>query len=141
MLPHVTGDKYIVYLPPAKENLERLDASLADDIEGEITKFFDVWNPKQLYDEEITENFGELKKDRSVVRAFASWWDGGDVHVLIVVIVYKKKDEDKHWDYAGKYKSTVDGFREELDKRNDDGDVREQIENLQDNSDYRVLSE
>lgn len=138
MSQEVKGDRYVLYLPPAVENLERLDPSLEELIEGEIEKFLDIWNPDHLFDKKVTPLVGQIKKDRSVMRAFASWWDLDYVHILLVLQVYKKKDEDSFWDDIEEYNELARHYQFEL-RGAFSHPPSEPVQNLKDNPNYRLV--
>lgn len=141
MSQSISGDRYVLYLPPAVENLDRLDNSLATLIEQEISKFLDIWNPSQLFDKPVFGGVMQIKKDRSVMRAFATWWDGGDVHVLLVVAVYKKKSQDDFWDDKREYNKLVQEYIEELTERQESGELTSALDNLENDSRFRLIHE
>lgn len=141
MSQHVDGSRYVLYLPPAKANLDALDNSLRETIEAEIRKFLTAWNPEIVFDKSVTENVGQIKKDRSVVRAFGTWWDGGDVHVLLVLAVYKKNDESAFWADRDRYEELSREYVAELDQRHANDEVERSLATLEQSDDFRLLGE
>lgn len=135
----VEGDRYVLYLPPAKANLDALDNSLSQKIEAEVEKFLTAWNPGDVFDKSVTEHVGQIKKDRSVVRAFGTWWDGDGRHVLLVLAVYKKDNESEFWGDSAEYDRLSREYLSELDERHSNGELESSLANLERDDDFKLL--
>lgn len=99
-------------------------------IEGEIEKFLDIWNPTSLFDKEVDGELKQIKKDRGVERAFAAWWDGGSIHILCVVAVYKKNNETQYWNNARRFRRRIENWFDELNVLQENGDLRDKLDEL-----------
>lgn len=141
MSSQTSGERYILFLPSAVENLERLDNSLCIRIKNEIEKFQTAWNPSQIFDKDVrnTEIVKQIKKDRGVMRSFAAWWDGGSVHVLCVLAIYKKQDENDYWNQTNEYLQRAQSIFDKLSKYHENGDIYDKMVELDELDDYKVI--
>lgn len=74
-----------------------------------------------------------------MTRAFASWWAGGENHVLLVLAVYKKSHEDQFWRDANAYEEMAIDYHAELTRRREGGELVESLGRIGDDDRYRLL--
>lgn len=140
MRPQTSGDRYILYLPATVEQHRRLDGSLQKQVDDEISKFFDAWNVADV-PAKHRGPIGQVKNDRNGVRAFASHWNGGDVHVILIHTIYKKnqaRTERKEWAALETLKEEAHNWQERFDERQQNDQLDTALENLRENDDYRL---
>lgn len=139
----VSGDKYILFLPPAVENMNRIDNSLSLKIKRQITNFQSEWNPSMAFSKEPrdtgTENLAQIKHERGVMRAFAAWWNEKSIHVLCVLVIYKKGNEDAHWRKKDDYDRKAEKIFEELTDLHAKDELRGELEELDETDDHCVI--
>lgn len=133
-----SGDRYILYLPAAVENYQRLDGSLQQTIDTEISKFLDAWNVDSIWAKERGP-IGQIKNDRTIMRAFGSHWDGGEVHVILVLAIYTKNQEDRYWALVGRWKQIARDWHDRLSARQAAGALTDALERLDARDEYRLL--
>lgn len=138
MSSQTSGGRYILFTPPALDAYRHLDGSLQQTIDSEIGKFLTAWNVDEIFDK--TEGVvGQLKKQRSVVRAFATHCDFEDVHVLVVLVVYKKRQEDDAWGRMPFWQDSAEEWCQRLQERYEDGELLATLRRLRARDDARVL--
>lgn len=133
-----TGERYILYLPAAVENYQRLDGALQQMIDAEIPKFLDAWNIDTVWAKRRGP-IGQIKNDRTVMRAFGSHWDGGTVHVVLILASYKKQQEDQYWALLERWKQIARDWRDRLSERAVDGTLVEVLARLDARDEFRIL--
>lgn len=136
MSSHVPGEKYILYLPPAVEDLNKLDKSLQLKIERNIVKFQTEWGPASAFskcpDETGTEYVYQVKHKRGVMRSFSSWWSGESIHVQCVLAVYKKAEEDPYWDSITQFDQRAEQVHGRLSEWGSSDDLVDELNDLSD---------
>ncbi|WP_436924946.1 hypothetical protein [Halosimplex amylolyticum] len=130
--------RYVVYVQPAKQNLEALDGSLESRIRSECEAFLDAWDPSMVFEKGVLPPVKQIKKDRSVVRAFGAHWIGYEAEILLVVAVYKKGDENQFWARDGEFRKTVIDYFEVLDELDENNEISEWIHRAKNSDDFRV---
>lgn len=121
------------------QDIAQLDDSLLTPIQSEIEKFLSMWDVSKLFAKTPTPYLGQIKKDRSDVRSFGSYWNAGGVHVLLVLALYKKSHESEYWSRVPQFSARAESYHEELDKHAAEGDIREALENFRGRPNYHLV--
>lgn len=74
------------------------------------------------------------------MRAFAAWWNGDSIHVLCILSLYKKINEEENWENIDDYDEIATDYFRELSQLHDQGGLRDKLEELYNNGDYRVIT-
>lgn len=142
-MSHVPGDKYILYLPPAKEDWDALDKSLCLKIERQFTSFQTDWGPSNAFDKDPddtgTEHIYQIKHDRGTMRAFAGWWQEDSTHVLCIICLYKRENQDPYWSRLSTFDDCAARAKEKLSELHDKDELVKRFEEYEKNEEYRVV--
>jgi hypothetical protein len=134
-------ERIVVYVEPANTNLQALDGSPTKAIRGEIEAFLTAWKPEIVFDKEVLDPVYQIKKDRSVVRAFGAHWNGDDRSILIVLAIYKKKDEQQFWNRKQEFKATADDYLSLLDKGQANRTIDAWLSKARDAEEFKVVTQ
>lgn len=137
------GGKYILYLPSAVEAEARLDGSFCHKLESIVTKFQGDWGPGNAFakdpEETGTEHIYQIKHERGVLRGFASWWNVDSKHVLCLIDVFKKAEEDDHWGEIEQFNQNAERIHNKLDELHEDGVLEKKLSELNERDDHKVI--
>lgn len=136
-----SGQRYVIYMDNALDQLSSLDKSLRKRIKKEIESFLQCWNAADVFDKSVTEDVGYIKRDRGDTRAFGTYMEIDDIHSLIVLAVFKQKDKSKFWQEKSLYQSMAKKYQTELEDSSQNASLRSHIENLKDLDEYIVISQ
>lgn len=131
--------RYVIYMNEARDQLSNLDTSLERRIRKRIEKFLRAWNVKDVFEKGVTEDVDYIKKRRGDTRAFGTYIEVEEIHILLVLAVFKQKEKDSFWQEKIIYQSKAEDYREELKGYSQDDSLKSHIENLRENDDYLVV--
>ena len=134
----MVNTRYVVYVQPAKENLEALDGSLESTIRSKCESFLDAWRPSDVFEKPVAGPVKQIKKNRTVMRAFGAHWSGSDTDILLVIAIYKKGSERSFWRRKDDFQSTAEDYFEVLDRLDEDGQIQEWISRAKTSDDFLV---
>lgn len=123
----------------ACDQLSELDTSLEKRIRKRIEKFLRAWNATDVFEKSVTENVDYIKKRRGDTRAFGTYIEIEEHHILIILTVFKQKEKREFWLEKALYQSKAEEYRSELEKISRNGSLSSHAGNLIDNDDYLVV--
>ncbi len=110
--------RLVYYLEDARDALSSLDGSRETRIRNKLESFLDT--PRSAFAKQLAGHVRQVKHRGSKTRAFVTWCRGHFREVLVVHAVYRKRNEDRFFDYLQEYnhegKQFADRFRELSDE-------------------------
>jgi len=92
------GRRYVVFFEPALANLDAMGNHMATRLENQITDFLDAWRPEADFAKPLQSDLWQFKwspKHGSGARAFSGYFAGDEHDIALVLVTFKKKNEDK----------------------------------------------
>lgn len=128
--------RYVIYMNEACDQLADLDTSLKKRIRKRIEKFLYAWNATDIFEKTVTEDVDYIKKRRGDTRAFATYAEIEELHILIVLTVFEQNEKNEFWLKKTLYQSKAEQYQSELQ---DNSPLSSHIENLRENDEYLVV--
>jgi hypothetical protein len=133
------GERYVVCLPPTRQQLDSLDNSLSEKLEKKIERFIDAFDVRSVFrKEEIRSHIHQVGHRGDGTRGLCTHWEGTFTEVLLVFVIYKKSDEGAFLSDLDRYNERAQEYHEMLDGTSEEK-FHEWLEELKMDSDYLVL--
>ena len=91
------GRRYVVFFEPALANLDAMGNHMATRLENQITDFLDAWRPEAAFAKSLQSDLWQFKwspRNGSGARAFSGYFAGDEHDIALVLVTFKKKNED-----------------------------------------------
>lgn len=135
--------RYVVFFEPALENLQSMGNPMPTRLEKQISDFLDAWRPEAAFAKKLQSDLWQFKwspSHGSGARGFSGYFDGKDHDIALVLITFKKVNEDeynlKQKGYNAKAQTLTDVLESKSSK-----EIDEWLDDQRDKSERRVLDE
>lgn len=133
------ADRYVVCLPPTREQLDSLDNSLSEKLETKIERFLEAFDVRSvLRKEEMRSHVHQVGHRGDGTRGLCTYWDGDHATVLLVFVVYKKRNERAFLSELDRYNERAREYHELLDSTSEPK-FHEWLEDVKDDPEYLVI--
>lgn len=137
------GRRFVVFFEPALANLDAMGNDMATRLENQIKDFLDAWRPETGFAKSLQSDLWQFKwspKHGSGTRAFSGYFDGDEHDIALVLITFKKKNEEKFNLQQKKFNSRAKSLTSTLDSK-PPSNIDHWLENQRNNPDRKVLDE
>lgn len=89
--------RYVVFFEPARANLDAMGNHMATRLENQIADFLAAWRPEAAFAKPLQSDLLQFKwspKNGSDARAFSGYFDGDEHDIALVLVAFKKKNEE-----------------------------------------------
>jgi hypothetical protein len=109
--------RFVYYLEDASDAIASLDGSREHRFRATAESFLDA--PRSAFAKRLSPNVRQIKHRGSKTRTFSTWCHDEVREILVIHIVYRKRNEDAFFEKLHKYdeegKQFIDRFRELTD--------------------------
>jgi len=109
--------RFVYYIEASARKLSTVDSSRSNRFRTKAESFIDT--PRSAFAKSLAPNVRQIKHRGAKLRAFATWCRGEQRAVLVVHFVYRKRNEQRHFerldDYDEEGKQFKERFRELTD--------------------------
>ena len=110
--------RFAYYLEDASDSLSALDGSRANRFRTTAESFLD--GPRSAFSKRFSPNVRQLKHRRSKTGGFGTWCRSEAREVLVVHVVYRKRNEESFFEHVDDYDEEGSQFKDRFEKLSDD---------------------
>lgn len=137
------GRRYVVFFAPAIANLDAMGNRMATRLEHQITDFLDAWRPEAAFAKQLRGELWQFKwspNTGSGARAFSGYFDGDEHDAALVLVTFKKKNEDEFNLKQEGFNARAKSLTGTLDRKSP-SEIANWLEDQRDDPDRSVLDE
>ncbi|WP_435120120.1 hypothetical protein [Halolamina sp. C58] len=137
------GRRYVVFFEPALANLDAMGNHMATRLENQITDFLDAWRPESAFAKSLQSDLWQFKwspRNGSGARAFSGYFAGDEHDIALVLVTFKKKNEDKFNLQQTGFNSRAKSLIRTLDSKSP-SDIDTWLDDQRNNPERKVLDE
>lgn len=110
--------RFVYYLEDASDALSVLDGSRVNRIRTTVESFLDV--PRSAFAKRLSPNIQQVKHRGSKTRAFSTWCQDETREVLVVHVVYRKRNGRRYFNHLDDYDEEGRQFKDQFRNLNDE---------------------
>lgn len=135
--------RYVVFFEPALANLDAMGNHMATRLENQITDFLDAWRPEAAFAKPLQSDLWQFKwspKHGSGARAFSGYFASDEHDIALVLVTFKKKNEDKFNLQQTGFNSRAKSLTRTLDSK-PPSDIDTWLDDQRNNPERKILDE
>ena len=138
------SSRYVVYFEPTLVALGGMDNRMSNRLGSQIRDFLTAWKPEDAFAKQLQSHLWQFKwspRQGSGARAFAGYFDSKTHDIALVVIAFKKTNEQKFYAAQAKFNGRSRSLTEDVLERKTGAQLDSWLETQRENDSRNVLTE